>query len=79
MKFEDFIEQGKVRKGTPDIPKVKSLIQTSNNPLLFLKEQKIDEISAGSILVTYYEALREVMEAICLKEWFKVYLHEAFD
>ena len=78
MKFEDFIEQGKVRKGSPEIPKVKSLLEISNNHLLFLKNQKIDEISAGSILVTYYEALREVIEAICLKEGFKVYSHEAF-
>lgn len=78
MKFEEFIEQGKVRKGTPDIPKIKALLQTSNNHLLFLKTQKIDKISAGSILVTYYEALREVIEAISLKEGFKVYSHEAF-
>ena len=31
MKFGDFIEKGKVRKGTADIPKIKSLLQTSNN------------------------------------------------
>lgn len=78
MKFEDFIEQGKVRKGDVDIPKVKSLLETSKNHLLFLENQKINEISAGSILVTYYEALREVIEATCLKEGFKVYSHEAF-
>jgi len=78
MKFEDFIEQGKVRKGSADIPKVKSLLETSKNHLLFLENQKINQISAGSILVTYYEALREIIEAICLKEGFKVYSHEAF-
>ena len=39
MRFEDFIEQGKVRKGTPDIPKLKSLLETSNNHMLFLKNQ----------------------------------------
>lgn len=78
MKFEDFIEQGKVRKGSPETSKVKSLLEISNNHLLFLKNQQIDEISAGSILVTYYEALREVIEAICLKDGLKVYSHEAF-
>ena len=78
MKFEDFMNQGKVRKGSPDIAKAKSLLQTSNNHLLFLKNQNIDNISAGSILVTYYEALREVTEAMCLKEGFRVYSHEAF-
>lgn len=78
MKFEDFIQDGRVRKGKPDIPKVKSLLETSNNHLLFLKNQEISEISAGSILVTYYEALREIIEAACLKEGLKVYSHEAF-
>ncbi len=78
MNFEDFISQGKVRKGTPDIPKVNSLIETSKNHLLFLKDQKITQISAGSIFVTYYEALREIIEAICLREGYKVYSHEAF-
>ena len=78
MKFEDFMEQGKVRKGGPDITKAKSLLQTSNNHILFLKNQNIDGISAGSILVTYYEALREVAEAMCLKDGFRGYSHEAF-
>lgn len=78
MRFQDFIEQGKARKGSPDISKVKSLLETSNNHLLFLKNQKINEVSAGSILTTYYEALREIVEAICLKEGLKVYSHEAF-
>ncbi|MBI2134112.1 hypothetical protein HYU11_05525 [Candidatus Woesearchaeota archaeon] len=78
MNFSDFIEQGKVRKGNPDIARVKSLVETSNNHLLFLKDQKINSISAATILVTYYEALREVVEAICLKEGYKVYSHEAF-
>jgi|SRR3989344_4113398 len=78
MRFQDFIEQGKARKGSPDISKVKSLLETSNNHLLFLENQKINEVSAGSILTTYYGALREIVEAICLKEGFKVYSHEAF-
>ncbi len=78
MTFQQFIDKGMVRKGSPEIPKVKSLMQTSKNHLLFLEDQKISEVSAGSILVTYYEALREIIEAICLKEGFKVYSHEAF-
>lgn len=78
MQFEDFIEQGKVRKGSKDVSKIKSLLQTSSNHLQFLKDQKINDISAGSILVMYYESLREVLEAICLKHGFKVYSHEAF-
>ncbi len=78
MRFTDFIEQGKVRKGSIEIAKIKSLLETSKNHLLFLENQKINYVSAGSIMVTYYEALREIIEAMCLTEGFRVYSHEAF-
>ena len=78
MKFQDFIEQGKVRKGNPDIPKSKSLVETSNNNLEVFENIDITETSAQTITANYYEALREIIEAICLKEVFKVYSHEAF-
>lgn len=44
----------------------------------FLKLQKIDETSATTLFVMYYEALREIIEAIATEEGYKVYSHEAF-
>ena len=78
MKFSDFIEEGKVRKGTSDLQKVKSLIITSNNHINSIKDLEINETTAQTIMVIYYEALREIVEGLCLKEGFKVYSHEAF-
>jgi len=60
MKFEDFIEQGKVRRGSPDIPKVKSLLETSKNHLLFLENQEINEIKVYSHeAFTYFLIVKE--------------------
>ena len=78
MRFADFMKEGKVRKGMPDLSTAKALVKTSTNHLSFLENRHIDAISAASILVMYYEALREIVEAICLTEGFKVYSHEAF-
>ena len=78
MKFQDFIENGKVRRGLPDIQKAKALVKMSGNHIKVFKDIEINETSACTIMVMHYEALREIIEAICLKEGLKVYSHEAF-
>ena len=76
--FEDFLKSGKVRKAAPDIALAKSLISMSVSNLLFVSGNTITDKNASPILVNYYEALREICEAICVKNGFKVYSHEAF-
>ncbi|HLC84200.1 MAG TPA: hypothetical protein VJH22_00220 [Candidatus Nanoarchaeia archaeon] len=76
--FEGFIASGKVRKGTPDIALAKSLIAMSVSQLAFVSANPISESTASPILVNYYEALREICEAICAKNGYKVYSHEAY-
>ena len=76
--FDDFIKAGKVRKGTPDIALAKSLIAMSEAHLAFITGITITERNASPVLVNYYEALREICEALCATQGFKVYSHEAF-
>jgi len=76
--FEEFLRSGKVRKGQPDISLAKSLIQMSARHLAYADSNSINGESAGPALVIYYEALREICEAICSKEGYKIYSHEAF-
>lgn len=76
--FESFLKSGKVRKGSPDIPLTKSLIEMSDTNLKFASSIKITDDNASPLLVSYYEALREICEAICIKNGYKVYSHEAF-
>ncbi len=78
MLFNDFIKTGKARKATPDIQLIKSLLSTSEKNLGTLKVLPINEVTKESALVMCYEALREIVEAIAMKEGYKVYSHEAF-
>lgn len=76
--FEGFIASGKVRKGTPDIALAKSLIAMSASQLAFVSDTPLTQANASPMLVNYYEALREICEAICAKNGYKVYSHEAY-
>ena len=78
MNFEGFIHSGKVRKSQPDIQHAKAIIMMSDGHINYLKLQKIDELSASTLFVMYYESLREIIEALAIKEGYKVYSHEAF-
>lgn len=78
MKFQDFVDSQKVRKGSPDIQLAKSLIKISDNHIKSLQQLEITETTSSTIMMTYYEALREIVEAVAIKEGYKVYSHEAF-
>ncbi len=78
MNFDEFIKSGTVRKGTPDIQHSKALVRMSEMHVRFLSGQVINEVSSSTIFVMYYEALREIIEAVAAKEGYKVYSHEAY-
>ncbi|MBI4164007.1 MAG: hypothetical protein HY512_04035 [Candidatus Aenigmarchaeota archaeon] len=78
MRFQDFIERGTVRKGERDIQLAKSLIKMSENQIKSMQSLGLTDVTASTIMATYYEALREIVEAICAKSGYKVYSHEAF-
>ncbi len=78
MRFQDFIDNGVVRKGSPDISLAKALIEMSSNHVKTVKSIEITETSASTVMSDYYEALREIIEAICSLRGYKVYSHEAF-
>ena len=76
--FDDFVKNGKVRKGEPDIALSKALVAMSSRQLSFVSSLPITSESASQILTNHYEALREICEAICARDGYKVYSHEAF-
>ena len=78
MKFQDFINEQKVRKGSPDVQLTRALVKMSDNHIHSIRELGVTEITSATIMVTYYEALREIVEAIAVIEGYKVYSHEAF-
>jgi len=78
MNFDEFIKSGTVRKGTPDVQHSKALVKMSEMHVRFLSGQVIDEVSSSTVFVMFYEALREIIEAVAAKEGYKVYSHEAY-
>jgi hypothetical protein len=78
MDFDDFIRSNKVIKAEKDIQKVKALVKMSNSNLEYVSKLVIDEKSATIIFVNYYEALRQILEAMSLSEGYKVFSHEAY-
>lgn len=67
-----------MRRSSKDYELAKSLIQTAKEDILFLKEVPITSLSARKVLISYYDTLRSVLEAIAAQEGYKVYSHEAF-
>ena len=78
MRFQDFIESGKVRKGGPDIQLAKSMIKISDNRREAIRAIPITQNSASTIMANFYDCLREIVEAIGAREGYKVYSHEAY-
>lgn len=78
MTFEAFIADGKVRKGEKDFQKAKALLIMAEKGLLTADLLPLNEITASSVLTMSYESLREILEAICLRDGYKIYSHEAY-
>ena len=78
MNFQDFVERKVVRKALPDIQLAKALIKMSHDHIETMKLIELTDRTASIIMSDYYEALREIIEAICSIKGYKVYSHEAF-
>jgi hypothetical protein len=57
---------------------ISSLIKTSENRLKTEEKIEIDNVTASSKLSLAYDSLRELIEALALKNGFKIYNHECY-
>ena len=78
MNFKDFINDGKVRKATPDRFMAESIIKNTFEDLKFLEQTKLTELSKRKLVTNYYDSLRSLLEAISILKGYKIYSHEAF-
>ena len=78
MRLNDFIKEGKVRKGEVDRELCKALIETVKVDKKLLDSIKINEVSARRLMCDYYDLLRMIIEAIAAIDGIKSYSHEAF-
>ncbi len=78
MRFEDYINKKQVKIRSKDVILAKSLLETAQLDLKYLKSLTITEISARKITANYYDILRSLAEALAALDGYKVYSHEAF-
>ena len=62
----------------PDIGMIASLTKSSKNKSESESKLEMSNITAGSKLSLAYDSLRELLEALSLKNGFKVYNHECY-
>jgi|SRR3989344_9697629 len=78
MRFNDFVNDGKIRRATPDKLMAGSIIKNTFEDLKFLEQTKLTELSKRKLVTNYYDSLRGLLEAISLLKGYKIYSHEAF-
>ena len=62
----------------PDIGLINSLIKSSNKRLESSNRLELDEVTAEAKLSLAYDSLREVLEALCIENGYKIYNHECY-
>ncbi|MDO8643048.1 MAG: hypothetical protein Q7R76_05735 [Candidatus Woesearchaeota archaeon] len=73
--WEECIESNASLQGTPDRPKVTSLIDTAAGRVQFLTETGIKESNANYVFENYYSSVLELMHALVLLYGYKVGNH----
>lgn len=76
MDVEECEDKGIIRKTRSDKNLINSLIEMSYLKEELVKNSKIDEKSVHCFLPMAYDSLREVLEAFCILEGYKVINHE---
>ena len=62
----------------PDVDMIASLTKSSRNKLESESKLIMNEVTASSKLSLAYDSLRELLEALALKNGYKVYNHECY-
>ena len=62
----------------PDEGKIKSLLKASKRKLESEERLEMDEVTSTSKFSLAYESLRELLEALAIKNGYKIYNHECY-
>lgn len=78
MDWQQCLNAKNVKRSIYDINLIKSLIKTSENKLKSQEKLEIDNITANSKISLAYDSLRELLEALAIKNGYKIYNHECY-
>ena len=76
MDWKECFRRKIAKQVEPDENLISSLIKTSRNKLKSSEELKMNEVNAVSKISLAYDSLREILEALSLKNGYKIYNHE---
>ncbi len=75
-RFEFYLDENLVKKGSPDATEAKSLIEKAFQRMEFIKDQHINEKTSTFIFEDIYECVREAAQSLMSLEGYKPYSHE---
>lgn len=75
--FKEYLEENKVKRGSPDISGARSLAKQAVERLADLKSLPLKSSNASFRFESAYECLREAIQSFMAKKGFKPYSHEA--
>ena len=78
MDWKECCQKRIVKQVELDENLISSLKKTSGNKLKSSDELKMNNINASSKVSLAYDSLREILEALSLKEGYKIYNHECY-
>lgn len=76
MNWEECKLRRLVKEVKPDDGLIKSLINQSNKKLITDKFSPLNQNTASTKFCNNYDSLREIMEALSIRNGFKIYNHE---
>ena len=78
MDWEECCNRRIAKNVKPDVDMIASLTKSSRNKLESESKLIMNEVTASSKLLLAYDSLRELLEALALKNGYKVYNHECY-
>ncbi|MEK6983573.1 MAG: hypothetical protein AABX33_03290 [Nanoarchaeota archaeon] len=78
MDWEECCSRRIAKEVSPDIDMIASLVNSSKNKLESESKLEMSNVTTASKLSLAYDSLRGLLEALALKNGFKVYNHECY-
>ena len=78
MDWEECNKKRFVKRIIIDKKLVKSLIESSKDRFVSASLLDLNEVTSSSIIILYYDSLRELLEALAIRNKYKIYNHECY-
>ncbi|MDP3027557.1 MAG: hypothetical protein Q8N63_07670 [Nanoarchaeota archaeon] len=78
MDFNECLKKRIAKEVNEDKELIASLIKTSQNKFDSEKKLELTDVTSGSKISLLYDSLREILEALAIKNGYKIYNHECY-